>query len=77
MLLLVFDWYGTWCYRHFKSVSTPQTCELLEGLVVDDGIKTLGLHYIRFAGYVVLLIFIAFILGRRIIVYTGSLILTR
>ena len=30
--------------RHSKSVSTSRYCNFLGELVVDDGIKTLGLH---------------------------------
>ena len=78
ILLSVLEWFGVWCYRTTLSrCHPPRYCDFLEELVVDDGIKTLDLHLgvackVRSATHL-----IAFILGLHIIVYTGSLILTR
>ena len=45
ILLSVLDWFGAWCYRTTLSrCHLPSYCDCLKELVVDDGIKTLGLH---------------------------------
>ena len=45
MLRSVLDWSGAWCYQTTLSrCHPPRYCDSLKKLVVDDGIKTLGLH---------------------------------
>ena len=45
ILLSVLDWFGAWCYRTTLSrCHPPKYCDSLKELVVDDGIKTLGLY---------------------------------
>ena len=45
ILLSVLDWFGAWCYRITLSRCHPlRYCDSLKELVVDGGIKTLGLH---------------------------------
>ena len=78
ILLSVLDWFGAWCYRTTLSrCHPPRYCDIIEKLVVDDGIKTLDLHLCATCMVEVLLIFIASILGLHFTVYAGSLILSR
>ena len=45
ILLSALDWFGAWCYHITLSrCHPPRYCDILEKLVVDDGIKTLDLH---------------------------------
>ena len=45
ILLSVLDWFGAWYYRTTLSLCHPlRYCDFLKKLVVDDGIKILGLH---------------------------------
>ena len=45
ILLSVLDWFGAWCHRTTLSrYHPPRYCDSLKELVVDDGIKVLGLH---------------------------------
>ena len=55
----------------------PRFCDLLEELVVGDGVKTLDLHVRATCGGVVLLIFGSICFKSYITVYTDSLILPR